>query len=57
VFSYGFIQPISFAMLAENLPVSQRGKLLSLVGLNYGIGEVIATALSLLILNGLEVCI
>ena len=53
--SYGFVAPLAFSLLAENLPVKSRGIALSLVGVNYALGEVLACAMAYLLLNDLEV--
>jgi hypothetical protein len=47
------MQPIGFSLLAENLSLESRGKALSMIGLNYALGEFIITLLAYLLLDDL----
>jgi hypothetical protein len=48
------MMPISFTMLTENMPMKQRSRVLTLIGLNYTFGEMLVCVFGLIFLDNLE---
>ena len=46
--------PISFTMLTENIPIHLRGRILTLVGINYTFGEMLVCLLGYFFLDNLK---
>jgi hypothetical protein len=48
------MMPVSFTMLTENIPVNSRGRVLTLIGLNYTFGEILVCIFGFIFLKNLS---